>query len=136
MSMNYSRSDRTWAMFCHLSAFAGLIFPLGHILAPLILWLMKRESSPYIAEQGKEALNFQISMSIYIALAFLFNIVLVGFGIRMPSMSMSLMGNMQLLSIPVMAAVMLFGFGMVIYAAIKVNRGAPFRYPLTLRFVK
>jgi len=134
--MNYSRSDRTWAMLCHLSAFTGLVFPLGHVLAPLILWLIKRESSPYIADQGREAVNFQISMSLYIAIAFLFNIVLVGFGIRMPSMSMALMGNMQLLSMPVMAAVMLFGFGMVIYAAIRVNRGVLFRYPLTLRFVK
>ncbi len=134
--MHYSRTDRTWAMICHLSAFAGLVFPLGHVLVPLIIWLIKREDSPFIADQGREAVNFQISMSIYILIAFLLNIILVGLGIRMPSMSMSLMGNMQLLSMPVMAAVMLFGFGMVIYATIKANRGVLFRYPLTLRFIK
>jgi len=136
MNTQYSRPERTWGMACHLSAFVGLVFPLGHVLAPLILWLIKREDSPFVADQGKEALNFQISMSIYIVIALLINIILVGLGMRMPSMTMNMMGGMQLLSMPVIAAVMLFGFAMVVYATIKANGGVLFRYPLTLRFVK
>ena len=37
-----TKDERTWAMLCHFSAFAGLIFPFGNFLAPLIIWLIKK----------------------------------------------------------------------------------------------
>ena len=56
----------TWAMLCHLSALSTYIgVPFGHIILPLIIWLIKKDASPFIDEQGKESLNFQISMTIY-----------------------------------------------------------------------
>ncbi len=57
---------RTWNGLCHASALLGVFlhFP-GHLLGPLIVWLMKRDDSPEIDAHGKEALNFQISMLIY-----------------------------------------------------------------------
>jgi uncharacterized Tic20 family protein len=49
-----------WAMFCHIAAFAFFIFPFGNILGPLVIWLIKKETYPFVDEQGKESLNFQI----------------------------------------------------------------------------
>jgi len=64
--------SRTWAMFCHLSALAwiplavlGLPLPFASILAPLILWAIRREQSEFIDYHGRESMNFQISMFIY-----------------------------------------------------------------------
>ena len=59
-----TKDERTWAMLCHFSAFSGLIFPFGNFLAPLIIWLIKKEEMPFVEDQGKEVLNFQISMTI------------------------------------------------------------------------
>ena len=68
-----SSDVRTWCVLCHASALLGLFFHfLGHILGPLIVWLMKRGDSPEIDAYGKESLNFQISMLIYDAIAAIF----------------------------------------------------------------
>ena len=62
-----NRNLRMWCMLAHLSALAGLIFPMGNIIGPLVVWLLKRDQSPEIDEHGKESVNFQVSMFIYIA---------------------------------------------------------------------
>jgi len=54
--------EKTWAMVAHLSALSGLIFPLGLILGPLLVWLFKRNDSKLVDANGKEALNFQITV--------------------------------------------------------------------------
>ena len=71
---------RTWTALCHASALLGVFlhFP-GHLLGPLIVWLVKRGDSPEIDAHGKEALNFQISMLIYNLVAAVFCLILVGF---------------------------------------------------------
>ena len=108
---------RTWCAFCHASALLGVFlhFP-GHVLAPLIVWLLKREESPEIDAHGKEALNFQISMLIYNAIAAVFCIVLIGF-----------------LILPVL---WVLNAVFVIIAAIKASDGELYRYPLTIRFLQ
>jgi len=59
-----TKDDRTWAMLCHLSGLAGYVVPFGNIFGPLIIWLIKRDQSWFVDDQGKEALNFQISWAI------------------------------------------------------------------------
>src|SRR5205809_671571 len=59
------KEQRTWAMIAHVSGFAGYLTGIGHLLGPLIVWLAKRDGKPFIDDQGREALNFQISISIY-----------------------------------------------------------------------
>ena len=54
-----SETERNWAMFCHLAAFAGFFFPFGGIIGPLICWLSKRDESTWVNENGKASLNFQ-----------------------------------------------------------------------------
>src|SRR5437764_10315688 len=75
-----SSNVRTWNILCHASALFGVFlhFP-GHLLGPLIVWLLKRDESPEIDAHGKEALNFQISMLIYNLVAAVFCLVLIGF---------------------------------------------------------
>jgi uncharacterized Tic20 family protein len=63
-----NKDARMWAMFCHLAGLGGLlpIVPvIGSILAPLIIWQIKKDDYPFVDKQGKEAVNFQISMLLY-----------------------------------------------------------------------
>ncbi|HZG56316.1 DUF4870 domain-containing protein [Paenibacillus sp.] len=110
-----SKDERTFGMLCHLIALCGFVIPLGSIIGPLVVWLLKRDASPYIDGHGRESLNFQISIAIYgIASAIL---IFVGIGI--------------LLSI----AVGIFWLVMTIIASLKANDGVEYRYPLTIRFL-
>ena len=111
-----TKDERTWGMLCHFSAFFGFIFPLGNILAPLIIWLIKKEELPFVEDQGKEVLNFQISMTIYFIISGLLCIILVG--------------------IPIIIGLMIFNFIITIIAAISTNDGQFYRYPINLRLIK
>ena len=52
--------EKTWAMVCHLGAFSCFFIPMGNIVVPLIVWLIKKDESEFINEHGKQSLNFQI----------------------------------------------------------------------------
>lgn len=111
-----SKDERNLAMFAHLSALAGLIFPPGgNVIAPLIVWLTQREKSAFVADQSLESLNFNITVLLTeIACAFLF---IVGIGV--------------LLSI-VVGIAWLVG---TILAAVKASEGQRYRHRFTLRLV-
>jgi len=67
-------------MLCHLTALLGIIgIPFGNIVGPLIIWLLKKNVYPFVNEQGKESLNFQISMTIYALAAALLILIKIGF---------------------------------------------------------
>lgn len=112
---------RQWAVFAHLSALIGLITGLMW-LGPLIIYLVKKDDHPYIADQGREALNFNISVFIYLVVgsiaAVILTLVLIG-----------------LLLIPVVIAIAIAWLVLVVIAAVKANSGEMYRYPLTIRFV-
>ncbi|KFE45438.1 MULTISPECIES: DUF4870 domain-containing protein [Pseudomonas] len=111
-----SREVCQWAMFCHLSALIGLVFPFGNLLAPLIFWQMKRESDPFIDSQGKEALNFQITAAIAGLVCIMLMFVVIGIALFM--------------------LVCLGAFILTVIAGVKANNGLNYRYPFTLRFIK
>ncbi len=116
ISPEISKEERLWSTFCHLSCFAiFLLPPVGHLIAPLILWLIKRHDSAFIDEHGKEAINFQISVSLYAIPCVILTFFLIG--------------------IPLAIGLALFWFGASVYAAIQANDGMVFRYPLTIRFL-
>jgi uncharacterized protein len=115
-----SKEQRTWAMIAHASAFAMYLTGVGHIVGPLIVWLAKRDGNPFIDDQGKEALNFQISITIYYIASVILIFTLIG----------------AFIGIPAMIAIGVFQFVCIIIAAIKASDGVAFRYPLTLRLVK
>ena len=78
MKSTPSKDERTWAMLCHFSTYIGFIFPFGNIIVPLIIWLSKREDLPLVEDQGREVLNFQISMTIYFIISGILCIILIG----------------------------------------------------------
>jgi len=111
------KQDRTWAMFCHLASLSACIgIPFGNIIGPLVIWLIKREEFAIVDEHGKESLNFQISLSIYSIIAFFLCFAFIGF-----------------LLLP---AILIAGLVFVIIATLKANKGEPYLYPLTIRFIK
>ena len=112
-----SSDARTWNVLCHATALAGFFVPwAGHILGPLIVWLVKRSDSPQIDEHGKESLNFQISMLIYNVIAGVLCLVLIGFVI---------LGILHILNLV-----------LVIVASIQASEGKFYRYPITIRLIK
>ena len=113
-----SKDDRMWATFCHLAAFVGYIgVPFGQILGPLIIWLIKKEESPFVNENGRKALNFQISIAIYM----------------LASTPLVCGGPLILLAIvPLMIVDVIFP----IIAAIKANNGEEVSYPISIEFIK
>ena len=110
-------SMRTWSALCHASALLGVFlhFP-GHLIPPLIIWLAKRDESPELDAHGKEAVNFQISMLIYNAVAAVFCLVLIGFVF--------------------LAILWVLNAVLVIVAAIQASDGKFYRYPITIRFIQ
>src|SRR6201996_5009413 len=74
-----TQDERTWAMIAHLSAFAVFLFPLGgNILAPLIIWLTRRDTSAFVEAEAKEALNFNISVALGWLVCGVLTFVLIG----------------------------------------------------------
>jgi uncharacterized protein len=128
MNGELSSDDRNWAMAAHLCGLlwiaggTGLIFiPFGGlvlftILGPLIIWRTKGQAMPFVAEQAKESLNFQITVFLLGLLFAVLTLVLIGFFL------LWILGVANLI--------------LVIIAAIKVSDGKPYRYPFCLRLVK
>lgn len=111
------KEARLWGMFCHLSALVLCLgIPFGHIVGPLIIWLIKKDEIPFVNDQGKESLNFQISMTIYGFVAAIFIFLLIG--------------------IPLLVALFVANLVLIVIATIKANQGIPYRYPCTIRFIK
>ena len=110
-----SKEERTWSMLCHISVFSGMLIPFGHILAPLVIWLIKKDDLPLLSDQGKEVLNFQISMTLYLFISVLLCFILIG--------------------IPLLIGLIIFCIIATIIGAISANDGKKYRYPITIRFV-
>ena len=110
-----SAEERQWAMFAHLSALVGVIIPLGSIIGPLVIWLIKKDTMPFVNDQGKEALNFNITVGIAAIVGWILCFILIGF--------------------LVLAVLAIAWLVFVIIATIKANEGTTYRYPFTLRLI-
>lgn len=107
---------RTWAMLTHFSALLGLLvqLPAAGLIAPLVLWLLKREEHPFLNDQGKEAVNFHITMAL----------------LQVLGVATWCVGGFVL-------NILAFFVGLIfsIVAGVKANDGVTYRYPLTLRLI-
>jgi uncharacterized Tic20 family protein len=123
-----SAEERQWAMFAHLSALAGGLLTsgwagsIGFFIGPLIIYLMKKDTMPFVGDQAKEALNFAITVSL--ACLVLLMLTIMSFGIG------------ALLTIPLFMIIGIASLVFIIIAAIKANEGTAYRYPVSLRLVK
>lgn len=108
--------ERKYATWMHLSGLSGYIgIPLGHVLVPLVLWLLKRKESAYVNRQGIEVLNFQLTITFYLIFSYILVFILIG-----------------LVFLPV---VFLLHIIATIMATIKIHNGQDFRYPATFRVI-
>lgn len=148
-----SNNEKNYASMIHLSILSKYFIPFGNYIFPIVLWGSKKDSSEYINHNGKQALNFQLSMLMYSIFLLLISI---------PTFIYSLFNNVSfqeiengdfiieklangnitgLAAIAITAAV-LFGimkvaeFFIIIYAAVKSNNGEQVQYPLTINFLK
>ncbi|HEY4374736.1 MAG TPA: DUF4870 domain-containing protein [Burkholderiales bacterium] len=111
----YSSEERSWSAIAHLAAFAGLVIPLGNILGPLLVWLVKRNELPLVDTEAKEAMNFQITVTLCLLLC-------------IPAFFIGVGG--------IMFVVILFGaFFLMIKAAIHASKGEDYSYPFTVRMI-
>jgi uncharacterized Tic20 family protein len=117
---------RTWGILCHVASIGGFLVPFGNILGPLIIWLIKKEEDPYIDAQGKESLNFQISITIYWTILFLLFIIAA---LILRNFSVLLVW-LALLGFVVTVVIL------VILGSVQASKGNIYRYPFTIRFLR
>tara|TARA_R110000782_G_scaffold45916_3_gene101794 strand:+ start:1410 stop:1778 length:369 start_codon:yes stop_codon:yes gene_type:complete len=110
------KDERLWGMLSHLVSFSGYLIPFGSVLGPLIIWLIKKDEMPFVNDQGKESLNFQLTMLIAVIVSAILMLVFVGF--------------------LMLGALIIYQIIVVIMASIKANEGVRYRYPYTIRFIK
>jgi uncharacterized Tic20 family protein len=111
-----SNDAKLWGMLCHLSALVQFVGPPS-ILGPLVIWLVKKNEIPFVDDQGKEAVNFHLT--VYIAVLVLSPTICLGG-----------------LGIPLVGIVLLAGLVLSIVAGVKANNGEFYRYPFAIRFIK
>ncbi|MBW2469340.1 MAG: DUF4870 domain-containing protein [Deltaproteobacteria bacterium] len=102
-------------MWAHISTFCSMIVPLGNFIGPFVVWQLKKNESELVADQAKEALNFQISLFIYMLISAVLMLIIIG--------------------IFLLIGFAIFGLIMVIVAGVKANQGEFYRYPMCLRLI-
>ncbi len=125
-AVSVSGDDRTWASVGHLSSLSALVgVPFGHVLGPLIIYLIKKGQNPWLDQHLKEALNYNISWTIYGTVAGMVGVLFF----------FATLGIGALLCVPVAAAFALMWLIFPIVAAVKASNVEGYRYPLTIRFI-
>jgi uncharacterized Tic20 family protein len=123
-----SEEEKRWALFAHLSILAGGLLTygwaasFGSFIGPLIIWLIKKDTMPFVADQAREALNFGITLTIACVLLLMLTILSLGIG--------------ALVTIPAFLFIGIAALVLVIIAGLKANEGVAYRYPFAIRFVK
>ena len=109
--------EKNLGMLCHLIALTGFIIPFGHILGPLIVWMIGKSDSDFVNEHGKASLNFQISLTLFFIVC-VFLILFIG-----P------------IAVVLLAGSVLYAVVMVIVNGVKAHNGEDGAYTLTIQFL-
>lgn len=112
--LDHSSEVRTWAMVLHLSTFASYIIPVAGVIAPVVIWQVKKDQLPEIDAHGRIVINGIISFFIYMFVGVVLTFVLIG--------------------IPIVVIVGVMAIAYPIIGAIKASNGEVWRYPLTIPF--
>jgi len=115
-SESEDRQTRMWGMFLHLSVFAGYAVPIAGLLAPIVIWQIKKDELPLIDEHGKNLMNWLLSLLVYTIACVLLSFLFVG--------------------IPLLFLLALLSVVFPIVAGIKANNGEVWKYPLSIEFLK
>lgn len=149
-----SNNERTIASLTHLSSFAQYVFPLGNFIAPIIIWSAKKNDSEFVDYNGKQILNFQLSVFMYSLILVLISLPLLIYGFVDLIGTNCTFSNFEIefnsfrnqeittfIGIAIVAFVLfmflkVFEFILIIYAAVKASNGERYKYPLTIPFFK
>lgn len=110
------RDTRMWAMFLHLSFFAGYAVPIFGLLAPVVIWQVKKDELPLIDRHGKNMVNWLISLVIYTIVGVLLCFIVIG--------------------VPFLILLGVLSVVFPIVAGIKANNGKVWKYPMSIQFLK
>ena len=112
-----TENERTWGMLAHLAALAGLVLPLiGNVLGPLFVSIARGDQSAFVAAHAREALNFNITVTLAAIVCTLLMLVFIGFLL--------------------LSALFIAWLVMTLVAAIRASEGAAYHYPFSLKLVK
>lgn len=122
-----SAEERQWAMFAHLSALlggllTGAVGGWGSFLGPLIIWLLKKDTMPFVNDQAKEALNFNITVSAIFLILGILTVITLFIG--------------AIVTVPLAIIIGVTALVFIVMASIKANDGVAYRYPFSVRLVK
>jgi uncharacterized Tic20 family protein len=109
------QETRKWAFILHISVLAAFVLPLAGLIAPIVIWQLKKDELPGLDAHGKNAINWIISAAIYLVVSVPLVLVIIG--------------------IPMLVALGAAGIVFPIIAAIKANHGEVWKYPLSISFV-
>ena len=116
-----SPDARKWAMIAHLSALVGLLGNgIGFVIGPLLVWAIKKDSHPFVDEQGKEAINFQLTVIITGVAAIILGFTVIGL----------------VVAIPLILVTAILAVVFPIIGGIRANEGHHYRYPFSWRLIK
>ena len=126
-TLSPSLTDRQWAAAAHASALLAALLTswiagVAGAVAALVVWMVVRDRYAFAAEHAREALNFNLSMFIYAAIAVLLVIFTLGIGL--------------IVALPMWLVLALAWFVCTLLAAFKAYDGQPYRYPITIRLFK
>lgn len=111
-----SKDARQWGLLLHISQLAGFLIPFVGLIAPIVIWQIKKNEHPELDAHGKMAMNWILSSFLYMIVAGIASFVLIG--------------------IPVLLAILFCSIAFPIIAGVKANDGVLWKYPLTIPFVK
>lgn len=114
--------EKTWGMLAHLAALSGLFTLIGCVIGPLVVWLIKKDTMAFVDDQGKEALNFNITLMLVAAALWIFGLVTLGIGF--------------VIALPLAGILAIAWLVLTIIAMLKANEGVAYRYPFALRLIK
>ncbi len=115
-SVSASQDERQWGMFLHFSLLAGFIIPFAGLIAPIVIWQMKKAQWPSIDQHGKNVVNWIISGALYGVLFLILSFLVIG--------------------IPLLFALGICSVAFAIIGGIKANNGEIWRYPGALTLLK
>ncbi len=148
-----SNKEKNYASLIHLSALTKYFIPFGNYVLPIVLWGSRKDSSEFINHNGKQVLNFQLSMLLYSILLLIVSIPTLLFSIfnnvslneiengdflieKLSAGNITGIVTIALVAIGLFCFMKISEFFLIIYGAIKTNEGEYFKYPLTINFLK
>jgi len=145
-----TKNHKNIASFIHIGTFAKYFFPFGNFIAPLLIWTVNKDRSDFIDQNGKQVLNFQISVLLYFITMVLICVpIAINFGFGMEQLE-EIKGNINFhdlanftgsivtfMALGLLSIVLLvIDLYATIMGAIKASEGKTYTYPLAIPFIK